>query len=349
MSEGSCIGRYLAIITVPFLFIIFLALNYFGILSILNLHAYSFYILVIIFFIFILFVSHNAYVSECKIKSQFSLVKNDLDKALENTALTIEGQTKSVLSIREFLSDYFSNIRNDNFARVASSVFPMLGILGTFIAIAISMPDFTVSNSKELDSEISRLLSGVGTAFYASIFGIFLSLWWTFFERLGLSKIERLTLALEDVYSKDIWSKQELLRFKYNQKAIMDNELIRVLRETFNLDFIKGINKEHLRSYEAIIQKTQQGLKDIENTLTTQAITLAKTAKNLQQSQESVEAKINLEKNIAEFNNSARELNNLLRGFDLGLDNALNKIDSELAQAVNSIEKMVETVKSLKE
>ncbi len=30
-----------------------------------------------------------------------------------------------------------------NFAKIGTSTFPMLGILGTFIAIAISMPDFT--------------------------------------------------------------------------------------------------------------------------------------------------------------------------------------------------------------
>ena len=51
--------------------------------------------------------------------------------------------------------------------------FPTLGILGTFISIALSMPDFTSNNIVALDSEITKLLSGVGTAFYVSIYGIF--------------------------------------------------------------------------------------------------------------------------------------------------------------------------------
>ncbi len=347
--SGNCFGRYLIIIFVPLLSVLFLALNYFGVLNFLNLHTYSFYILLVIFFIFILFVGHNAYIAECKIRNQFNVTKNILEKSLENSSLVIDGKSKSVLSVRDFLDDYFKNIRNDNFAKVASSVFPMLGILGTFIAIAISMPNFTVDSSLQLDGEISKLLSGVGTAFYASIFGIYLSLWWTFFERIGLSKIEIYTNSLEDIYFKDIWSKRELLKFKYNQKAIMDNELLRVLRETFNLDFIKSINREHLKSYEEILEKSYIGLREIETTLVNQANGLERVAKELKQSNESIEAKINLEKNILEFNKSAKELNLLLEHFDNGLDGALSRVDSELAKAVNSIESMVISVKSIKE
>jgi biopolymer transport protein ExbB/TolQ len=347
--NSSCFGRFIVVLTLPLIFIVFIALNFFGIMSLLNIHTETFYILISIFIIFILFINHNAYIAECRIKKQFKITKNELEKSLDSTALEIEGQVKSVLSIRDFLEDYFKSIRNDNYSKVASSVFPMLGILGTFIAIAISMPDFTVTNSKQLDSEISKLLSGVGTAFYASIFGIFLSLLWTFFERVGLSKIEKLTRSLEDIYSKYIWSERELLKFKYNKKAIRDNELIRALKETFNLDFIKDINKEHLRSYESIIDKTNSGLKDIEASLVKQSSKLQSVANKMRQSEESINAKENLEKNIKEFNKSAYELNNLLNRFDVGLDSALTKVDSQLAHAVKEIEAMVISVKSLKE
>ena len=347
--NSNCFGRFILILTLPLSFIVFIALNYFGVINLLNIHSETFYILISIFFIFLLFINHNAFIAECRIKRQFKITKNELEKSLDATSLEIEGQVKSVLNIRDFLEDYFKSVRDDNFAKVASSVFPMLGILGTFIAIAISMPDFTVSNSKQLDTEISKLLSGVGTAFYASIFGIFLSLLWTFFERMGLSKIEKLTQALEDIYSKYIWSDRELLKFKYNQKAIRDNELISALKETFNLDFIREINKEHLKSYESIIEKTNSGLKEIEGSLVRQSSKLERVASVMKQSEASIEAKDTLEKNIEEFNKSAKELNTLLNKFDLGLDGALGKIDKELAQAVKEIESMVIAVKSLKE
>ena len=347
--SGSCFGRFFLIALVPFLFVLFLGANFFGFINFINISAHTFYIILAIFVIFLLFIPHNAFISICKIESQFNVTRNELEKNLEKTALTIEGNTKSVLSVRDFLEDYFKNIRNDNFAKVASSTFPMLGILGTFVAIAISMPDFTVSSSKELDLEISKLLSGVGTAFYASIFGIFLSLWWTFFERLGLSSIERLTLSLEDIYSKYIWSQKELLKFKYNQKAIRDNELIKALKETFNIGFIKDVNREHLESYEKIIDSTKEGLGNIEKTLSNTSDKLIKNIQEINSANDAIESKKALEANLEEFNKNAKELQKLLETFDNGLDNSLNKIDKELAQAVRHIADMVESVKELKE
>ena len=347
--SGSCFGRFFLIALVPFLFVLFLGANFFGFINFINISAHTFYIILAIFVIFLLFIPHNAFISICKIESQFNITRNELEKNLEKTALTIEGNTKSVLSVRDFLEDYFKNIRNDNFAKVASSTFPMLGILGTFVAIAISMPDFTVSSSKELDLEISKLLSGVGTAFYASIFGIFLSLWWTFFERLGLSSIERLTLSLEDIYSKYIWSQKELLKFKYNQKAIRDNELIKALKETFNIGFIKDVNREHLESYEKIIDSTKEGLGNIEKTLSNSSEKLIKNIQEINSANDAIESKKALEANLEEFNKNAKELQKLLETFDNGLDNSLNKIDKELAQAVRHIADMVESVKELKE
>ncbi len=351
MDSGSsnCFGRFLLIAFFPFLFVLFLGVNYFGIINLTNISAHTFYIIVVIFLIFLLFIPHNAFISVCKIKSQFSVTRNELEKNLEKTALEIEGKKKSILSVRDFLEDYFKNVRNDNFAKVASSTFPMLGILGTFIAIAISMPDFTVSSSKELDREISTLLSGVGTAFYASIFGIFLSLWWTFFERLGLSRIEQLTLSLEDIYSKYIWSERELLKFKYNQKAIQDNELIRALKDTFNLDFIKDINREHLTSYEKIIESTKSGLKEVESALNNSTKLLVSSIDKLNVAQNSIEAKVSLESNLKEFNKNAKELQKLLESFDNGLDNSLKKIDHELAIAVEHISSMVDSISKIKE
>ena len=344
--SGNCIGRFLLIALLPTLFILFLAANLFGIVDFLHIHMHTFYIASIIYLIFLLFIPHNAFIVACKIKNNFSVTQNELEKSLGKSTLTVDGRTKSVLSVRDFLTDYFSNIRNDNFAKVATSTFPMLGILGTFIAIAISMPDFTASSTKVLDTEISQLLAGVGTAFYASIFGIFLSLLWTFFERLGLTKIEKTTLSLEDLYANTIWSKKELLAFKYNQKALMENEFINTLKSTFNLDFIKNINREHLESYEKIITMTNASLDKLDVSLKNSAQQLQESLLNINNAKEILDVKSTLSDDIAEFNRSAKELHNLLVQFDNGLDSALKSIDSELASAVNHIEDMVAIVQS---
>ncbi len=348
-SNGGCFGKFFLIVLLPLLFVFFLGANFFGFIDFLSVSSHTFYITVAIFLIFLLFIPHNAFISFCKIKNQLKITQNELEKNLEKTALAIEGRTKSVLSVRDFLEDYFKNIRNDNFAKIASSTFPMLGILGTFIAIAISMPDFTVNSTKELDKEISTLLAGIGTAFYASIFGIFLSLLWSFFERIGLSQIENLTISLEEIYSKYIWSKKELLKFKYDQKTILDSEFIKALKDVFNLDFIKDLNKEHLQSYEKIINMTKDSLVNLEQSLQKASEKLNKNIQELHMASNTIEAKETLEQNLEQFNKSAKELKDLLISFDNGLDGALEKIDSEVAKSISMVEQLALNVKKLKE
>ncbi len=348
IKGASCILRYIFISFFPTLFIAFITLNYFKIIDLSNINKDIFYITLFIYFIFLFFIPHNAYIAECKIKSNLNQLTNAIDSEIERTSIIINNQIKSVLNLRDFLEDYFSNIRNDNFAKIATSTFPMLGILGTFIAIATSMPDFTVTNSKELDTEISKLLSGLGTAFYASIFGIFLSLIWSFFERYGLSKIEKFVKSLETIYNKNLWLKQDLLKFQYEQKLLIENSFIQSLKEIFNLDFIKEINKEHLNSYEKIIQKTQENLKNIEKTLLDTSNILALNINKLHTTNKALEANESIEKNLEEFNRSSKELKDLLLSFDSSLDTALIKIDRELAKSVMHIENMVKILKEIK-
>ena len=344
-NSSFCFGNFLLIALIPTIFVAFIGASYFKIFNIVNISMHTFYIIVFIYIIFLFFIPHNAYVASCKVKSNLPVTRNELEKSLEKTAINIGGKTKSVMSVRDFLQEYFQNIRNDNFAKIASSTFPMLGILGTFIAIAISMPDFTVSSSKELDKEISILLSGVGTAFYASIFGIFLSLLWAFFERYGLSKIEKYTRSLEEIYSNYIWSQKELLKFQFDQKTLFENDFTKHMKEIFNLDFIKDINKEHMQNYTEIISKTQEGFKSLEKSLINANTQLTNSIHELQVSSQAVDATKTIKDNLEEFNKSTKELKELLESFDNGLDDAMGKIDRELANAVLQIESMVKTLK----
>ena len=189
-NSTSCTSHSLAILLIPFLFLLGLTLAYIGIFP-LKVELHTLAIVTFIFVVFVFFVRHNANYSICHMKSSFFKMEEDLQAELRLNALTIMGKTKSTLYVKDFISEYYRDIRNDNFARVAPSVFPMLGILGTFIAIALSMPDFTVKDLGALDHEISVLLSGIGTAFYASIYGILLSLIFTYFEKRCIAKVDK--------------------------------------------------------------------------------------------------------------------------------------------------------------
>ena len=62
------------------------------------------------------------------------------------------------------------------FVNTIPSVMPSIGILGTFLGIAIGLASFDYASQESIDKSIPRLLSGMNTAFITSIAGIFFGL-----------------------------------------------------------------------------------------------------------------------------------------------------------------------------
>lgn len=335
-NEQNCFGQFFAILLLPLLFMGGLVAAYLGFIP-LNVEMHTLIIITFIFLIFILFIRHNANYAVCYMRGSFVRMENDLQEALEENDLTIMGETKSTLDIETFITDYYKEIRNDNFAMVASSVFPMLGILGTFIAIALSMPDFTVKDLSALDQEISLLLSGIGTAFYASIYGIFLSLLWTYFEKRGMSKADKNIHDLERLYNRRIWKKSELIKHEHTQSELKDQQIVQTLKDTFNLDFIKELNQQYMKNYKTIIDDTTNSFTLLSEHMQVSSVELRKTLAMIQSRDESVNAVAHIKSNIEEFNKSAKNLHGALERFDGTVDHTFEKIDSEVGQIVEKL------------
>ncbi len=342
-SNGLCSGIFLAVFIIPFLLVAILAAGYLGYLPF-KVEIHTLVTIGIIFAIFLLFVRHNASYAACKIRHNALTMEEKLQEELKANALTIMGKTKSTLEVRDFAEEYFKDVRDDNYAKVASSIFPMLGILGTFIAIALSMPDFTVSSGDKLDQEISVLLSGIGTAFYASIYGIFLSLWWIFFERRGLAKIERSTQKLESVYGEKIWKKSELIKHEHAQTELKDQKIIQTLKETFSLDFIRDINEQYIKNYKTIIDDTTNSFELLSTRMHDASQELRNTLLSINSRKESVNAVSVIKENIEGFNANAQALQQNLSHFDQSVGHTFKALDHELAQAVQKLSMMTELI-----
>ena len=335
-NSPSCSTHSLAILFIPFLFLLGLVLAYIGLFS-LKVDLHSLVIVGFIFVVFAFFVKHNANYAVCHMKGSFFKMEEDLQSELRSNALTIMGKTKSTLHVKDFISEYYQDIRNDNFARVAPSVFPMLGILGTFIAIALSMPDFTAKDTSSLDREISLLLSGIGTAFYASIYGIMLSLIWTYFEKRGMAKVDKQIFDLEKLYGKRVWKSSELIKHQHMQSELKDQQIVETLKETFNMSFIKELNDQYLKNFTTIINDTTNSFTKLTVHMQEASSELRDTLENLHGRKETANAVETMESNIAGFNQNAKSLQQSMQRFDGSVDHTFEKIDAELGQAVEKL------------
>ena len=259
--QKNCFSRWIILLSLPTLLFLGVLGGYLGIIDF-KVHFHSLLMIGAIYLIYLLFVKHNAYYAVCKFGSDLDSLEDELSEYVNNNQLTLADKTKSNAPFDNFMEEFTQNLRNDNFASVATGLFPTLGILGTFISIALSMPNFS-SGNQELELEITKLLSGVGTAFYVSIYGIFLSLWWLFFEKSGMSSFEKMVFKIKERTKRLFWSKEEIEQVHFVKSMENFEHLNSVFEKiTANefIDNLQNILQQRVDLFESVIHHEQQVL-----------------------------------------------------------------------------------------
>ena len=329
------LSRIFTLLTVPTLLFILVILCYFGVLP-LKVEIHSVILIGAIYFIYLFFIRHNAYFVACKFRTLYADLQIALLDYINNNLLTIAQTSKANGSVDDFLQDYTSNLRNSNFSSIASGIFPTLGILGTFISIALSMPDFTSNNIAALDSEITKLLSGVGTAFYVSIYGIFLSIWWIFFEKFGLSRFHHDSYIIKESTKNFFWTKIDIESIHIKSNIDNFSSMSKIFAELTSSQAMYDINRsieQRAKSLDELLQKEYMlSLRIDENIANFEKLASAVEKLSLQSNSQTMifkDVSENLNKNILELNSH------------------MNNLSSENLKAIyTNIVKSIETMKS---
>ena len=329
------LSRIFTLLTVPTLLFILVILCYFGVLP-LKVEIHSVILIGAIYFIYLFFIRHNAYFVACKFRTLYADLQIALLDYINSNLLTIAQTSKANGSVDDFLQDYTSNLRNSNFSSIASGIFPTLGILGTFISIALSMPDFTSNNIAALDSEITKLLSGVGTAFYVSIYGIFLSIWWIFFEKFGLSRFHHDSYIIKESTKNFFWTKIDIESIHIKSNIDNFSSMSKIFEELTSSQAMYDINRsieQRAKSLDELLQKEYMlSLRIDENIANFEKLASAVEKLSLQSNSQTIifkDVSDNLNKNIIELNSH------------------MNNLSSENLKAIyTNIVKSIETMKS---
>ena len=329
------LSRIFTLLTVPTLLFILVILCYFAVLP-LKVEIHSVILIGAIYFIYLFFIRHNAYFVACKFRTLYADLQIALLDYINNNLLTIAQTSKANGSVDDFLQDYTSNLRNSNFSSIASGIFPTLGILGTFISIALSMPDFTSNNIAALDSEITKLLSGVGTAFYVSIYGIFLSIWWIFFEKFGLSRFHHDSYIIKESTKNFFWTKIDIESIHIKSNIDNFSSMSKIFEELTSSQAMYDINRsieQRAKSLDELLQKEYMlSLRIDENIANFEKLASAVEKLSLQSNSQTIifkDVSENLNKNIIELNSH------------------MNNLSSENLKAIyTNIVKSIETMKS---
>ena len=321
--QTSCkpFSRIFTLLTVPTFIFAIIVLGYLEKFP-LKVEMHSVILIGFIYFIYLFFVRHNAYYVSCKFKTNYQDLAQNLKEYINNNSLSIGDTTKANGSADDFLKDYTSNIRNTNFSSIATGVFPTLGILGTFISIAFSMPDFSSGTSSALEKEITVLLGGVGTAFYVSIYGIFLSIWWTFFEKFGMSRFEHDCFIISENTKTFFWTKIDIESI--NIKSNIENfqrmaDIFEQITSKSVLDNINQSIEKRVSLLEDILEKETQlsttissnikNNEELSNTITQMTSNISSSMQNFEvQKQLHQTSTDDLNKNVNDLNKTLANL-----------------------------------------
>lgn len=252
-TYGLCFIKVFNLLLIPSLIYSIVIFGYIGAIPF-SVELHSVILIGSIFLIYLNLFKHNAYYASCKFRSRAKLLKVKLADYINRNSLTIEATSKGKASIDDFLHEFTLPLRNANFASVAFGIFPTLGILGTFISIALSMPDFSSSSTAGLEKEISTLLGGVGTAFYVSIYGIFLSIWWIFFEKIGVSRFEKDIMVIKENTKDFFWNKIDIEKIHF-QKSLANYEILNKVFLTMNSDNLIDKVNESINTKMQLLEK----------------------------------------------------------------------------------------------
>lgn len=155
-----------------------------------------------------------------KLKKIWEAYKNSFSK-YDNKDLTTE------------YSDTYFNEHNLLYASLnfravnnVSNTLIGLGILGTFVGLTYGIADSNFETTEEIKNSIDNLLSGMGTAFITSIWGMGLSLLFANILKIWQSqitkKIQKLCLTLDEKYK---IKQHDFELFQQNRQKLIINEL----------------------------------------------------------------------------------------------------------------------------
>ena len=141
--------------------------------------------------------------------------------------LTTKGAAPFVDITDFYSSEYLDEIGATGICDLISGTMTGLGILGTFLGLVLGISGFDTTTAAAITSSISGLLGGMGTAFFTSIVGVFLSLIFSYVHKIAYENanksLESFVVAFhsKNLDGSDKMAENQLLDYQKQQTDLM--------------------------------------------------------------------------------------------------------------------------------
>lgn len=229
-----------------------------------------------------------------------------------------------------------------------------LGILGTFLGLTLGLGDIDPENAATLNKGVQGLLSGVGTAFITSLYGIAFALLFSFFQKIKMHAIKQAVAALQNNINKNFICRTP--EYYLSLLPLTMEEQLTQLKK-FNsemaMNIASGIDEKLSQSIQPTLQALLAAIQELNNSgASTIAESLNTTVGSELHSFSDLlkEAGEKLKNNSENTQNLITEMNKQFMASTAKvtqmLENASQKQDTATAKMVEDIKTMAEAAKS---
>lgn len=225
-------------------------------------------------------ILNKAYKSEDSLET---LNNTKLEKSKDSYFKSVNIQTADGLKTNAPACEYFSEQTaskrfrwNLRMLDAASGTLVGLGLLGTFLGLTLGIKGFDSTNTDNIQKSIQSLLSGMGTAFLTSLFGMGFSLIYTAFEKRWKNKLAKslyfFTEKLDEKYYIDDISLMNL-----NQQAILNtlrDSILCTLEKQLTYTNDSGTKIEVANAVREILKENEEQSKALKSFSTDLALEL---------------------------------------------------------------------------
>lgn len=237
---------------------------------------------------------------------------------------------ESACDIQSFLNeDAIETFVHRSVLESVPDILTSLGILGTFIGLVMGLREFDPSGYEQMTGSVTPLINGIKVAFITSIYGIALSLSFSFNLR---SEFSGLSSALDDFLDAfyqyvqppyEVDSLSKLMAQQKDQEALV-HDLTGIFVEQMAQSFEQSITPAFTQMTESFSQVTNTLLQSQEELLTNVCTTVARQMRH------------ELESEFEQIHRLVEELGKSQAGYSDFMDRTMDQMDRTLAAMTDS-------------
>ncbi|WP_245711746.1 hypothetical protein [Gracilibacillus ureilyticus] len=204
-----------------------------------------------------------------------------------------------------------------------------IGVLGTFVGLSTGLSDLHVGDTEALRTGIGSLIDGMKIAFFTSVFGVFLSLIWTFIDRFVSQKLDT-----------DIDWHTEKMDYLLNtdDEELFLNRLEKISRK--QADHMKTLLTDAMeKAMQPMVAQMQQSNGQMQDAFSQLNEQFSSISEGMQNQSGLLQSQIDLTKN-----NSSNMTNRLVEQITGGTQESISQFSSLMNETQNMQKQMIGTL-----